>query len=256
MISKRIIPCLDVKDGRVVKGIRFRNHEVLGSALDFAKKYSDDGADELVFYDIMASSENRSVDPKWVSEIAKLIDIPFCVAGGLRDREQVRAILNSGADKVSINSPALENPNLIYTLAREFGSQCIVIGVDTKSVDGEDFVFLYTGDEKKTLKSKKSTWQWLSEIQELGAGEVVFNCMDSDGTGEGYDIKKLCRAREILQIPLIASGGASCKKHFKDVFEIANVDGALAAGAFHRKALEISALKKQLEIDKIKVRIS
>ena len=255
MPSKRIIPCLDVKDGMVVKGVKFRNHVVLGDILTLAQKYRDEGADELVFYDIMASSENRSVDTKWVRDMARLLDIPFCVAGGIRNKDTARAVLNAGADKVSINTPALERPELIQELAEEFGSQCVVVGVDSRTVDGDEKVFLYTGDETKTVQGTISTWDWLKKVQELGAGEIVLNCMDSDGTGDGYDLTQLKKAREILNIPLVASGGAKRVEHFADAFSDARVDAALAAGVFHRNEIKIYDLKKELQTLNIEVRL-
>ena len=192
MPSKRIIPCLDVKDGQVVKGVRFRSHEIVGDVLDLAQRYRDQGADELVFYDITASSEGRRVQTQWVADIARFLDIPFCVAGGIRSRDDARAVLNAGADKVSINSPALENPQLISDLAQEFGSQCVVVGVDSRREPNGDYaVFLYTGDEKKTVKAKRQTLDWIREAQQRGAGEIVLNCMDVDGVGDGYDIEQL-----------------------------------------------------------------
>lgn len=246
MLSKRIIACLDVKDGMVVKGVRFKEHKILGDALQMAQKYSDQGIDELVFYDITASSEGRCVDPSWIRKLAKVINIPFCVAGGIRSVEQAQAILNAGADKVSINSPALERPELINEVANEFGSQSLVVGVDSKKSKEGDFVYLYTGDETKTLKSQRTTFEWLSEVQERGAGEVVLNSIDTDGTGEGYDIGILKMARELLKIPLIASGGAKTPTHFVTAFQEAQVDGCLAAGLFHRNEMTVDELKLNL----------
>lgn len=258
MLSKRVIACLDVKDGRVVKGIKFRAHEDVGGVLELAGRYREQGADELVFYDIMASSQNRSVDVRWIEEISQFLDIPFCVAGGIRDRTRARAILNAGADKISINTPALENPDLINELAGEFGSQAVVVGVDSKRAKegtSEDyFCFLYTGDEKKTVASKRLTLDWLVEAEQRGAGEVVLNCMDADGTGLGYDIAQLSAARARLKIPLVASGGAKTAQHFIDVFKQADVDAALAAGAFHRGELAIPKLKEDLRQNGIQVR--
>jgi cyclase len=255
MPAKRIIPCLDVKDGVVVKGIRFRSHEVVGGVLELARRYRDQGADELVFYDITASSEGRRVESRWVSEIARFLDIPFCVAGGIRSRDDARALLNAGADKVSINSPALENPELITELAQEFGAQCVVVGVDSKrDADGYS-VYLYTGDESKTVRAKRETLAWLREAQERGAGEIVLNCMDVDGVGGGYDLAQLRLARECLRIPLVASGGAKTSAHFYTAFQDAGVDAALAAGAFHRGELRIDTLKADLQQKGIEVRL-
>lgn len=254
MPAKRIIPCLDVKDGVVVKGVKFRGHEVVGDVLELAARYRDQGADELVLYDITASAEARSVSAKWIEEIAKLLDIPFCVAGGIRSRDQARQILNAGADKVSINSPALERPELITELAREFGSQAVVVGVDSRREGSTYSVYLYTGDEKKTLSAKRETLTWLKEAQERGAGEIVLNCMDADGTGLGYDVEQLKLARSVLHIPLVASGGAKSVQDFQRAFQEAHVDAALAAGAFHRGELLIAALKQELHQSGIEVR--
>ncbi len=255
MLSKRIIPCLDVKEGMVVKGVRFRGHEVVGGVLDLAKRYRDQGADELVFYDITASSEGRRVDVRWVQEISRFLDIPFCIAGGIRSRDDARILLNAGADKISINSPALENPALISQLAAEFGSQCVVVGVDSRREAGSYSVYLYTGDETKTVKAKRNTLEWIVEAQALGAGEIVLNCMDSDGMGGGYDLAQLKLARALLHIPLVASGGAKTAQDFIQVFREADVDAGLAAGAFHRGELTIPALKQELRKNGIEVRI-
>lgn len=259
MLKKRIIPCLDVKDGWVVKGVQFKKHEVLGPILDFAKFYRDQGADELVFYDITASSENRSVSKLWIREIARTIDIPFCVAGGIRSVETARMILNEGADKISINSPALENPNLINQMAQAFGTQCVVVGVDTRrerNTSGEDeyLVYQYTGSETTIRPTQRNTMDWLLELQDRGAGEVVLNCMNQDGTREGYDLEQLKEARARLQIPLVASGGAGKKEHFKEVFLQSEVDAALAAGVFHRREILIPELKNYLKAEGISIR--
>ena len=254
MLTKRIIPCLDVKDGVVVKGIKFRDHQVLGDILKLARKYRDEGADELVFYDITASSEDRSVSRDWVRQTARELDIPFCVAGGIRSREDARRVLNSGADKVSINSPALERPDLIGELAKEFGSQCVVVGVDSQKENGDYFVYQYTGSPEKTRSTRRKTMEWIREAEERGAGEIVLNCMNEDGVGKGYDILQLKMARETLSIPLIASGGAGHMSHFEDVFNEAYVDGALVAGIFHRGEISIGALKNFLAGVEINVR--
>jgi len=256
MLSRRIIPCLDVKDGLVVKGVQFRNHQVMGSIVELARSYRDQGADELVFYDISASAQGRKVEVSWVSQLAQILDIPFCVAGGIRNLEIAREILNRGADKISVNSPALENPQLISDLAAEFGRQCVVVSVDSRGdLEGEYFVYLYTGEETKSIKSARSTWDWLSEVQMRGAGEVVLNCMDADGTAMGYDLVQLARARKILKIPLVASGGAGTVEHFLNAFLEADVDAALAAGVFHRGELTISNLKTRLRQSGIEVRL-
>ncbi len=255
MLAKRIIPCLDVRDGKVVKGIQFRNHSVVGDILTMAEHYSKTGADELVFYDISASSKDQRTDCAWIQAIAKCIDIPFCVAGGIRSLQDAEAILHAGADKISINSPALENPDLINTFVKIFGQQCVVIGVDSLSVEGEYQVCQYTGDEKKSCLSRRLTRDWLQEVQDRGAGEIVLNCMNQDGMRRGYDLKQLSEMRAITQIPLIASGGAGEMQDFAEVFLQSAVDGALAASVFHDGTLSILALKTFLSTKKIEVRL-
>lgn len=255
MLSKRIIPCLDVRDGQVVKGVKFKNHVVLGGILELASRYRDQGADELVFYDITASSEGRCVSTTWIEETAKVIDIPFCVAGGIRSVDDARKILRSGADKVSINSPAIERPELIRELAEEFGSQCVVIGVDSSYQDSDYYIWKYTGRESTSQSAGKKTMEWLEEVQDLGAGEVVLNCMGSDGTKVGYDLDQLKIARDICKIPLVASGGAGAMKDFKDAFQDAKVDAALAAGVFHRAEMTVPDLKSYLRQSGIEVRL-
>jgi len=255
MLSRRIIPCLDVRDGRVVKGVRFRDHIDMGDIVELAQQYRDKGADELVFYDITASPQGRSADRLWVERVARLLDIPFCVAGGIRDIDSARAILHAGADKVSINTPALENPNLISELAQAFGQQCVVVGIDSiREADGQWRVRSYTGDPNKTRKESRLTMDWIVEVQQRGAGEIVLNCMDSDGVRRGYDIEQLKHARALAHVPLIASGGAGNMQHFADVFTQADVDGALAASVFHSGAIEIGELKSFLAQHAIEVR--
>lgn len=254
MLAKRVIPCLDVKDGKVVKGTRFRDHQVLSGILELAQRYGEQGADELVFYDITASAEGRCVSRDWVRDTARFLDIPFCVAGGIRSVEDARAVLGAGADKVSINSPALERPELISELSRAFGAQCVVVGVDT-SWDGDDYyVHQYTGSIDKTRSTRRRTLEWVREAQERGAGEIVLNCMGSDGVGQGYDLEQLALVRERVDVPLIASGGAGAVSHFADAFRVAKVDGALAAGVFHRGEIAIAGLKQALQEAGIEVR--
>ena len=255
MLAKRIIPCLDVKDGVVVKGVQFNNHRVMGDILEYAQYYRDAGADELVFYDITASSDGRVVDKRWIANVAQILDIPFSVAGGIRTINDARVILNSGADKISINSPALENPRLISELANEFGSQCVVIGIDSHENENDYYVYQYTGDIKKTRATLRRTEDWVFEVQNLGAGEIVLNCMNQDGVKNGYDIKQLAKIRKVVRVPLIASGGAGQKSHFNIVFKNAHVDGALAASVFHNKDIEIGDLKKYLRSKNIEVRL-
>jgi cyclase len=255
MLSRRIIPCLDVRDGQVVKGVRFKDHVVMGRIEDLALRYRDEGADELVFYDITASPEGRSVDRAWVERAARLIDIPFCVAGGIRSVESARAVLHSGADKISVNSPALERPALVNELAEAFGAQCVVIGIDSlRDDDGQWRVRQYSGDPEKTQALPRLTLDWVQEVQKLGAGEVVLNCMGSDGAREGFDLEQLKAARAVCHVPLVASGGAGTAAHFAAVFQQADVDGALAASVFHSGALPIPTLKKYLRGQRIEVR--
>ena len=247
MLSRRIIPCLDVRDGQVVKGIRFRDHIVVGGIVELALRYRDEGADELVFYDITASAEGRSVDRAWVERVARLIDIPFCVAGGIRSVAEARAVLAAGADKISVNTPALERPALISELADAFGVQCVVVGVDSlRDADGEWRVRQYTGDPTRSRALSRRTLDWVAEAQALGAGEIVLNCMGSDGARDGYDIEQLRAARQLCAVPLVASGGAGRHEHFADVFRDADVDAALAASVFHSGAVPIPALKRHL----------
>jgi cyclase len=255
MLTKRIIPCLDVKDGKVIKGVQFRQHEIVGDILELAQRYREQGADELVFYDITASSNYRTVNRDWITKIARILDIPFCVAGGIRSVEDARQILNSGADKISINSPALERPEFISELADAFGVQCVVVGIDSREEEGDYFVYQYTGDEAKTVKSKFRTLNWVKRAQELGAGEIVLNCINQDGMRQGYDITQLKAVREVITIPLIASGGAGIMQHFSDVFQEAHVDGALAASVFHKGLIEIPELKTFLKDQNIEVRL-
>jgi cyclase len=255
MLSRRIIPCLDVRDGRVVKGVRFRDHVDMGDIVELSLRYRDAGADELVFYDISASPQGRSVDYTWVERVSRLLDIPFCVAGGIRSVDTARAVLHAGADKISINTPALERPALIGELAREFGVQCVVVGIDSvREADGEWRVRQYTGDPDKTRALPVRTLDWVAEAQRLGAGEIVLNCMDSDGVRRGYDLEQLSAVRAICRVPLIASGGAGEPEHFAEAFQQADVDGALAATVFHSGRIAIADLKRYLQAQGIEVR--
>jgi len=255
MLSRRIVPCLDVRNGRVVKGVRFRDHVDMGDIAELALRYREDGADELVFYDIGASPQGRSVDHAWVRRVSALLDIPFCVAGGIRDVATARAVLHAGADKISINSPALERPELISELADAFGVQCVVVGIDSvRDADGEWRVRSHTGDPSKTRALALRTLDWIVEAQRLGAGEIVLNCMDSDGVRGGYDLEQLQASRARCAVPLIASGGAGEMQHFVDVFQQADVDGALAASVFHSGKIAIPELKRCLRAQAIEVR--
>lgn len=254
MLAKRIIPCLDVRDGRVVKGVQFRNHEDVGGILDLALRYRDEGADELVFYDITASVDDRTVSPEWVSAVSRAIDIPFCVAGGIKTVEAAGARLAAGADKISINSPALARPELINELCKAYGQQCIVVGVDTFEDDGVYRVKSHTGDPDKMRETGRKTLDWVVEAVDRGAGEIVLNCMNQDGVRKGYDIDQLSKVRDACPVPLIASGGAGTTAHFEDVFKRANVDGALAASVFHKSIIAIPDLKHDLKAAGIEMR--
>jgi len=235
--------------------VRFRNHRIVGDILELARRYCAEGADELVFYDITASPDGRSVDRSWVTNVARLLDIPFCVAGGIRSVTDAEDVLNKGADKISVNSPALANPDLIDELAARFGSQCVVLGVDSLDDEGGYHVFRNTGDPDKTAAAQRETLAWIREAQERGAGEVVLNCMNQDGVREGYDVEQLAAVREICSVPLIASGGAGAMEHFSAVFDTAQVDGALAASVFHSAEIDIGDLKRYLQGKNIPVRI-
>lgn len=253
-VARRIIPCLDVRDGQVVKGIQFRNHRVMGDIIELAERYRDEGADELVFYDITASPEGREVEVEWVRNVSAVLDIPFCVAGGIRSVENAGRVLEQGADKISINTPALERPGLIDELVQAFGSQCVVIGVDSIADGGHYSVRSHTGTPDAMRTPGRATLEWLSEVVGRGAGEVVLNCMSADGTRAGYDIRQLSMARNRLPIPLVASGGAGTPDHFAQVFLQADVDAALAATVFHSGQIPIPALKQSLAQAGIEVR--
>lgn len=255
MLSRRIIPCLDVKDGQVVKGVRFRDHVVMGAIEALALRYRDEGADELVFYDITASPQGRAVDVAWVERVARLIDIPFCVAGGIRSVEAARAVLHAGADKVSVNTPALERPELVSELAEAFGVQCVVVGIDSlRDADGQWRVRSHTGDPERTQALPRRTLDWVVEAQQRGAGEIVLNCMGTDGVRSGYDLEQLGAVRQVCRVPLVASGGAGAPEHFRDAFAQADADAALAASVFHSGAIGIPELKQYLRGQGIEVR--
>jgi len=254
-LARRIIPCLDVRDGQVVKGVQFRNHRVMGGIIELATRYSAEGADELVFYDITASPEGRSVDSDWVSSVNEVIDIPFCVAGGIRSVEDARKVLQRGADKISINTPAVQRPDLINELVETFGSQCVVVGIDSVLQDGQWVTRQMTGIPDQMQQTGRRTLDWIKEVAQRGAGEIVLNCMGSDGTRQGFDIEQLQAARELATMPLIASGGAGKASHFVDVFRQADVDGALAATVFHNNKISIPALKQMLSAAGIGVRL-
>lgn len=254
MLAKRIIPCLDVRDGKVVKGVHFKNHRIVGDIVELAAFYEAEGADELVFYDITASSDGRSVSLDWVGKVARQMSIPFTVAGGIRDVDTAKKILNAGADKISLNSPALENPELINVLSTCFGSQCVVVGMDSQWVQDDYYLYQYTGDVQKTRALQRRTLDWVKEVQERGAGEIVLNCMQSDGVRNGYDIQQLKAVRAVATVPLVASGGAGTCEDFVTVFKEANVSAALAASVFHERALSICDVKQNLLKQSIEVR--
>jgi imidazole glycerol-phosphate synthase subunit HisF len=235
-----------VRDGAVVKGVRFRDHRIVGDILELAIRYRDEGADELVFYDITASPEARSVDRAWVSRVARILDIPFCVAGGISSVADAQEILNAGADKISVNSPALLDPGLIDALSSRFGSQCVVVGIDSHECAGDYWAWQWTGDPRRARDSGRTVLTWVREVQDRGAGEIVLNCMGSDGVRQGYDLKQLRAIRRICEVPLVASGGAGHPDHFRDVFREAGVDAALAASVFHTGELAIPTLKREL----------
>jgi imidazole glycerol-phosphate synthase subunit HisF len=234
--------------------VRFRDHVVVGDILELATRYRDEGADELVFYDITASPDGRSVDRSWVSRVARILDIPFCVAGGIRSVADAEEVLGEGAEKISINSPALADPELITRLNARFGAQCVVVGIDSQVVGGDYQVYQFTGDPSRTRNTARKTLDWVREVQERGAGEIVLNCMASDGVRQGYDLNQLAAVRKLCRVPLIASGGAGTQEHFADVFNEAHVDGALAASVFHTGNIAIPDLKTYLRRRSIEIR--
>jgi imidazole glycerol-phosphate synthase subunit HisF len=238
----------------VVKGVRFRDHRVVGDILELAQRYRDEGADELVFYDISASPEGRSVDREWIRRVARVLDIPFCVAGGIRSVAEAEAVLNAGAEKVSVNSPALQRPELIDELSARFGAQCVVVGIDSQTTPAGYRVYQYTGDPDLSRDTRRDTLAWASEVQQRGAGEIVLNCMASDGVRNGYDIAQLLAVRALCRVPLVASGGAGAMEHFVQVFRAAGVDAALAASVFHSGAIAIPDLKQFLRAQHVEVR--
>jgi len=234
--------------------VRFRDHVVVGDIIELATRYRDEGADELVFYDITASPHGRSVDRSWITRIARILDIPFCVAGGIRSVAEAEQVLGEGAEKISINSPALSDPDLINRLSARFGAQCVVVGIDSQTIDGDFRVYQFTGDPTRTRDSARRTLDWVKEVQQRGAGEIVLNCMASDGVRTGYDIAQLQLVREVCKVPLIASGGAGAPEHFLNVFREARVDGALAASVFHSGNIAIPDLKQYLKQEGVEIR--
>lgn len=251
MITKRIIPCLDIKNGKVVKGIKFKNLKVIDEPVRLAKYYGESLADELVLYDISASEENRETIFDIAKNVAKEINIPFVIGGGIKSIEDFDKALKSGADKVSINSSAVRNPSLIREASLKFGAQCVVLSIDAKLVNNKWIVFTKGGNQKENL----SVLDWAKKAEELGAGEIVLNSINADGTKNGYSEDLLNSLCDILSIPVIASGGAGKKEDFLSVFKNTSVAAALAASVFHNKEIEIKELKNYLRINNIKVRL-
>ena len=252
MITKRIIPCLDVKNGRVVKGVNFENLNDVSSPVELGKYYSDCGADELVFYDITASSDGRKLFTDILKEVAQNIFIPLTVGGGINTIEDFDRVLKCGADKVSVNSGAIKNPELIREAALKYGNQCVVISCDVKRVDGEFRVFAKGGREDTGMEAIS----WIKKCVDLGAGEVVVNSIDTDGVKKGFDIEMLKAVCEVVNVPVIASGGAGCKEDFVNLFkEIPDIDAGLAASIFHFGEVKISDLKETLSTNDITVRV-
>jgi cyclase len=251
MLTKRIIPCLDVKEGRTVKGVNFVDLIDAGDPVELAKAYAEEGADELVFLDITATVEKRKTLVELVTKVAKTINIPFTVGGGISTIADVKALLNAGADKISINSAAVKNPQIVNEMAAEFGSQCIVVAIDTKNLDGIDFVHTHGGRKPTLLK----TQEWAIEVSERGAGEILLTSMDHDGTKTGFANGITSEISARLSIPVIASGGAGAIHHFREVFTVGKADAALAASIFHFKEIAIPRLKKYLAGEDVSVRV-
>ena len=251
MLKNRIIPCLDVKNGRVVKGINFVDLQDAGDPVELASQYAHQNADELVFLDISATEQKRKTLSKLVLKVAEAIDIPFTVGGGICSVQDVSILLKNGADKISINSAAVNRPNLINEVAMHFGSQCLVVAIDAKKIDGQWKVHLVGGK----IPTKINLFDWAQELEERGAGEILFTSMDHDGTKNGFANEALARLSETINIPIIASGGAGCVNHFIDAFKTGKADAALAASVFHFGEINIPDLKKQLNKQQIAVRI-
>ncbi len=251
MLTKRIIPCLDIKDGRTVKGINFLELRDAGDPVELAQRYAEEGADELVFLDISATEQKRKTLANLVYHVAEKLNIPFTVGGGISSVEDVDVLLKNGADKVSINSSAVKNPQLINDLVAKFGSQCIVVAIDAKKIDGEWKVHLVGGK----VPTELDLFDWAQEVEQRGAGEILFTSMNHDGTKNGFANNALAKLTDLLNIPVIASGGAGEIQHFTDTFTKGRADAALAASVFHFKEIEIENLKQELKKDGIPVRI-
>ena len=251
MLAKRIVPCLDVKDGRTVKGTNFVNLRDAGDAVELAKIYSEQGADELVFLDITATNEKRKTLTSLVKKVAAAINIPFTVGGGINSVADIDALLDSGADKVSINTAAVKNPEIIKQATENFGSQCVVLAIDAKKVDGNWLVFLNGG----RIATELDAFEWARQGVSLGAGEILLTSMNADGTKSGFEIDLTRQISESVNVPVIASGGAGREKHFLDVFVNGKADAALAASVFHFREIEIPALKKYLKDNGVAIRL-
>lgn len=251
MLTKRIIPCLDIKDGRTVKGVNFVALRDAGDPVELAQRYANEGADELVFLDISATEQKRKTLADMVYRVAEKLNIPFTVGGGISSVEDVDILLKNGADKVSINSSAVKRPQLINELVAKFGSQCIVVAIDAKQLDGNWKVHLVGGK----IPTELDLFEWAKEVEKRGAGEILFTSMDNDGTKNGFANEALARLSNNLNIPIIASGGAGTIAHFKDAFKDGKADAALAASVFHFKEIEIKDLKNELKAKGIPVRI-
>lgn len=251
MLTKRIIPCLDIKNGRTVKGVNFVDLRDAGDPVELAAIYAQNGADELVFLDISATEERRKTLADLVLHVSEKVNIPFTVGGGISSVEDVDVLLKCGADKVSINSSAVKNPDLINQLSAKFGSQCIVVAIDAKQIDGKWTVHLVGGK----VPTELDLFEWAKEVEQRGAGEILFTSMDHDGTKNGFANKALAKLSTELNIPIIASGGAGTNQHFIDTFVVGKADAALAASVFHFKEIEINELKKELQKHNIPVRL-
>ena len=251
MLTKRIIPCLDIKNGRTVKGVNFVDLKDAGDPVELAKKYAETGADELVFLDISATEERRSTLIDLVRKVAAAINIPFTVGGGISSVSDVDVLLRNGADKISINSSAVKNPNLINEIAAKYGSQCVVVAIDAKQIDGDWIVHLVGGK----VPTELNLFDWAKEVEQRGAGEILFTSMNNDGTKNGFANEALAKLSEIVNIPIIASGGAGTMEHFAESLINGNADAALAASVFHYQEIEIPELKRFLKNQSIAIRV-
>lgn len=251
MLTKRIIPCLDIKNGRTVKGVNFLDLKDAGDPVELAKKYAETGADELVFLDISATEERRATLIDLVRKVAAAINIPFTVGGGISSVADVDVLLRNGADKISINSSAVKNPDLINEIASKYGSQCVVVAIDAKQIDGDWIVHLVGGK----VSTELNLFDWAKEVEQRGAGEILFTSMNNDGTKNGFANEALAQLSEIVNIPIIASGGAGTMEHFAETFINGKADAALAASVFHYQEIEIPELKQFLKNQNIAIRV-